>query len=98
MRDKEDRACFFGYNVANFKVFVFCLALAIAAVGGAMFTLQVGLISPSFVGIVPSIEMVIFAAVGGRRSSSTRFIRRARLRREDVRQGRTAETPHPRAL
>ena len=33
-----------------------------------MFTLQVGFMSPSFVGIVPSIEMVIFAAVGGRHS------------------------------
>src|SRR5690606_26448805 len=32
------------------------------------FTLQVGFMSPSFVGIVPSIEMVIFAAVGGRMS------------------------------
>ena len=37
-----------------------------SAIGGAMFTLQVGFMSPSFVGIVPSIEMVIFAAVGGR--------------------------------
>ena len=37
-------------------------------VGGAMFTLQVGFMSPSFVGIVPSIEMVIFCAVGGRNS------------------------------
>ena len=33
-----------------------------------MFTLQVGFMSPSFVGIVPSIEMVIFCAVGGRAS------------------------------
>jgi urea transport system permease protein len=33
-----------------------------------MFALQVGFMSPSFVGIVPSIEMVIFAAVGGRMS------------------------------
>ncbi len=33
-----------------------------------MFTLQVGFMSPSFVGIVPSIEMVIYAAVGGRMS------------------------------
>jgi urea transport system permease protein len=68
IRDKEDRVRFSGYDVANFKVFVFCLASAIAAVGGAMFTLQVGFMSPSFVGIVPSIEMVIFAAVGGRHS------------------------------
>jgi urea transport system permease protein len=68
VRDKEDRVRFSGYDVANFKVFIFCLASAFAALGGAMFTLQVGFMSPSFVGIVPSIEMVIFAAVGGRHS------------------------------
>jgi len=68
MRDKEDRVRFSGYDVANFKTFVFCLAAMLCAVGGAMFTLQVGFMSPSFVGIVPSIEMVIFAAVGGRMS------------------------------
>jgi len=68
MRDKEDRVRFSGYDVAMFKVFAFCLAALLSAVGGAMFTLQVGFMSPSFVGIVPSIEMVIFAAVGGRMS------------------------------
>ena len=68
MRDKEDRVRFSGYDVSMFKVFVFCLAAALSAVGGAMFALQVGFMSPSFVGIVPSIEMVIFAAVGGRMS------------------------------
>ncbi len=68
MRDKEDRVRFSGYDVANFKVFVFCLAALLCGIGGAMFALQVGFMSPSFVGIVPSIEMVIFAAVGGRMS------------------------------
>lgn len=68
MRDKEDRVRFSGYDVANFKIFVFCFASALAAVGGAMFTLQVGFMSPSFVGIVPSIEFVIYCAVGGRLS------------------------------
>ena len=68
MRDKEDRVRFSGYDVAMFKVFAFCLAAMLSAIGGAMFTLQVGFMSPSFVGIVPSIEMVIFAAVGGRMS------------------------------
>jgi urea transport system permease protein len=67
-RDKEDRVRFSGYDVANYKIFVFCLASAMAGVGGAMFTLQVGFMSPSFVGIVPSIDMVIFCAVGGRNS------------------------------
>ena len=63
MRGKEDRVRFSGYDVAGFKIFVFCVAAGMAAVGGAMFTLQVGFMSPSFVGIVPSIEMVIFCAV-----------------------------------
>ena len=68
MRDKEDRVRFSGYDVANFKVFTFCLAAALSGIGGALFSLQVGFMSPSFVGIVPSIEMVIYAAVGGRLS------------------------------
>jgi urea transport system permease protein len=68
LRDKEDRVRFSGYDVANFKILVFCLSALLCAVGGAMFTLQVGFMSPSFVGIVPSIEMVVFAAVGGRMS------------------------------
>ncbi|MEE4743599.1 urea ABC transporter permease subunit UrtC [Pseudomonas alliivorans] len=68
MRDKEERVRFSGYDVAAFKVFVYCVAAGFSAIGGAMFALQVGFMSPSFVGIVPSIEMVIFAAVGGRMS------------------------------
>ena len=68
MRDKEDRVRFSGYDVANFRIFTFCLAAGLAGIGGALFSLQVGFMSPSFVGIVPSIEMVIYAAVGGRMS------------------------------
>ncbi|PKO24768.1 MAG: urea ABC transporter permease subunit UrtC [Betaproteobacteria bacterium HGW-Betaproteobacteria-8] len=68
MRDKEERVRFSGYDVSNFKIFIFCVSAMISAIGGAMFTLQVGFMSPTFVGIVPSIEMVIFAAVGGRMS------------------------------
>jgi urea transport system permease protein len=68
MRDKEDRVRFSGYDVSMFKVAAFCLAAAVSGVGGAFFALQVGFMSPSFVGIVPSIELVILAAVGGRLS------------------------------
>ncbi len=68
MKDREDRVRFSGYDVASFKVFVFCLSAGMAGLGGALFVLQVGFISPSLVGIVPSIEMVIFAAVGGKMS------------------------------
>src|ERR1700739_92744 len=68
MRDKEDRVRFSGYSVANFKIFAFTIAAVFSAIGGAMFALNVGFMSPSFVGIVPSIEMVIYTAVGGRLS------------------------------
>jgi urea transport system permease protein len=68
MRDREDRVRFSGYDVSMFKVAAFCFAAAMAGLGGALFVLQVGFISPSLVGIVPSIEMVIFCAVGGRTS------------------------------
>jgi urea transport system permease protein len=68
MRDREDRVRFSGYDVAQLKTFVFVAAAMLSAIGGAMFTLQVGFMSPSFVGIEPSIEMVIAAAVGGRSS------------------------------
>jgi len=68
MRGQEDRVRFSGYDIANFKIFVFVVGAAFAGIGGAMFTLQEGFMSPSFVGVVPSIEMVIFCAVGGRLS------------------------------
>lgn len=68
MREKEERVRFTGYDVASLKVFVFVFAAALSGLGGALFTLVVGFMSPSFVGIVPSIEMVIAAAVGGRHS------------------------------
>ena len=68
MKDKEDRVRFSGYDVSMFKVAVFCLAAGVSGIGGAFFALQVGFMSPSFVGIVPSIELVILCAVGGRMS------------------------------
>lgn len=67
-RDKEERVRFSGYDIAGFRIFVFCVAAVISSVGGAMFTLQVGFMSPNLIGVVPSIDMVIFAAVGGRLS------------------------------
>lgn len=68
IRDREDRVRFSGYDPALYKGFIFAVAALFSAVGGALFTLQIGLASPSLVGIVPSIEMVIYAAVGGRLS------------------------------
>ena len=68
VRDREDRIRFSGYDPALFKGFVFAVAALFSSIGGAMFTLQVGFASPSVSGIVPSIEMVVYAAVGGRLS------------------------------
>jgi len=68
MRGQEDRVRFSGYDIANFKTFVFVVGAGFAGIGGAMFALQEGFMSPSFVGVVPSIEMVILCAVGGRLS------------------------------
>ena len=48
------------------KVSVFALSAAIAGLAGALFVPQVGIISPSMMGILPSVEMAIWVAVGGR--------------------------------
>ena len=68
IRDREDRVRFSGYDPALFKAFIFAVAAVITAVGGALFALHEGLASPSLIGIVPSVEMVVYAAVGGRLS------------------------------
>jgi len=68
IRDREDRVRFSGYDTAHLKASVFTVAAIFSAIGGAFYTLQVGMIAPSAVGVVASIEMVIFAAVGGRLS------------------------------
>lgn len=68
VRDREDRVRFSGYDTALFKAFVFAVAALFSSIGGALYSVQIGLASPSLVGIVPSIEMVVYAAVGGRLS------------------------------
>jgi len=68
IRDREDRVRFSGYDTALFKAAVFALAAVFSSIGGALYSLQTGLIAPSIVGVVASVEMVIYAAVGGRMS------------------------------
>lgn len=69
IRDREDRVRFSGYNPAVFKAFVFAVAALYAAIGGALYTMQVGLMSPTLVAPPASVEMVIYTAVGGRTSA-----------------------------
>jgi urea transport system permease protein len=66
IRDNDVRAEFMGYNVANYRIFVFCVSAFIAAAAGAMYAAWVGLISFLDTGPVYSIEAVIWTAVGGR--------------------------------
>jgi len=68
IRDREDRVRFSGYDTAHMKAFVFAVAAVLSAIGGAFYSLQVGLIAPGVIGVVASVEMVIYAAVGGRLS------------------------------
>ncbi len=66
MRDDEDRVRFLGYDPVLLKTLVFALSAALAGLAGALFIPQVGIISPSAMGVVPSIEIVVWVAVGGR--------------------------------
>ncbi len=66
VRDDEARTRFSGYDVALVKATVFAIAAAFAGVAGALYVPQVGIISPANLGVVPSIEMVLWVAVGGR--------------------------------
>jgi len=66
VRDDEDRVRFLGYDPTRIKVVAYVLAAGLAGLAGALFVPVVGIISPALLGIVPSIEMVIWVALGGR--------------------------------
>jgi len=66
VRDGEDRVRFLGYDATRVKVVAFALSAGLAGLAGALFVPIVGIISPADVGVVPSIELVIFVAIGGR--------------------------------
>jgi urea transport system permease protein len=68
VRDDEDRVRFLGYDPARVKLLAYVLAAGLAGLAGALFVPVVGIISPALLGIVPSIEMVIWVALGGRSS------------------------------
>ena len=66
IRDDENRLRFSGYNPTGFKVVVFAISAALAGIGGALYTIQTGRVSPQLMDIGFSIEMVIWVAAGGR--------------------------------
>ncbi|WP_029335642.1 urea ABC transporter permease subunit UrtC [Komagataeibacter europaeus] len=66
VRDAESRTRFLGYRPEQVKLLVWVVSAMIAALGGALYVIQVGIINPGEFAPANSIESVIWVAVGGR--------------------------------
>ena len=66
IRDNEDRVRFLGYNVESYKLFIFVMTAAIAAIAGALYYPQAGIINPAELAPVASIYLAVWVAIGGR--------------------------------
>jgi urea transport system permease protein len=66
IRDGENRLRFLGYNPLYYKLAVYVFSAGLTGLAGALFVPQAGIISPSSMGILPSVEMAVWVAVGGR--------------------------------
>jgi urea transport system permease protein len=68
IRDAETRVMFSGYNPIAYKLTIWVISAVMCAVAGALYVPQVGIINPSEMSPANSIEIAIWAAVGGRAS------------------------------
>lgn len=68
IRDDETRVWYFGYDVAAYQTFIFCVSAGIAGLAGMLYTLVMEFASPTFLGVPISLSIVIWCAVGGRAS------------------------------
>jgi urea transport system permease protein len=66
IRDAEARVMFCGYDTLWYKLFVWTLSAVLCGIAGALYVPQVGIINPSEMSPANSIEIAIWAAVGGR--------------------------------
>jgi urea transport system permease protein len=66
IRDAETRVMFTGYDPVSYKLSIWTLSAVMCAVAGALYVPQVGIINPGEMSPAASIEMAIWAAVGGR--------------------------------
>jgi urea transport system permease protein len=66
IRDAESRVMFTGYDPITYKLAIWTLSAVMCAVAGALYVPQVGIINPGEMSPAASIEMAIWAAVGGR--------------------------------
>ena len=68
IRDAETRVMFTGYNPVAYKLSIWTLSAVMCGVAGALYVPQVGIINPGEMSPAASIEIAIWAAVGGRAS------------------------------
>ncbi|MCE2916117.1 MAG: urea ABC transporter permease subunit UrtC [Rubrivivax sp.] len=66
IRDAESRTMFSGYDPVAAKLFIWTLSAMMCGIAGALYVPQVGIVNPSEMSPAASIEMAIWAAVGGR--------------------------------
>jgi urea transport system permease protein len=66
IRDAESRVMFSGYSPLGYKLTIWTLSAVMCGIAGALYVPQVGIINPSEMSPANSIEMAIWAAVGGR--------------------------------
>lgn len=66
IRDDEQRVRFLGYSVEGYKLFVFTLTAVIAALAGALYYPQAGIINPAELAPIASIYLAVWVAIGGR--------------------------------
>ncbi|MGC2164658.1 MAG: urea ABC transporter permease subunit UrtC [Gallionella sp.] len=66
IRDAESRVMFSGYNPLHYKLAIWTLSAVMCGIAGALYVPQVGIINPSEMSTANSIEIAIWAAVGGR--------------------------------
>jgi urea transport system permease protein len=66
VRDAESRTRFLGYRVENYKLVIWTVSACMAGIAGALYVPQVGIINPGEFAPENSIEVVVWAAVGGR--------------------------------
>ncbi|WP_454907353.1 urea ABC transporter permease subunit UrtC [Variovorax gossypii] len=66
IRDAETRVMFSGYNPLPYKLTIWVISAIMCGVAGALYVPQVGIINPGEMSAANSIEIAIWAAVGGR--------------------------------
>ena len=66
IRDAERRTMFCGYDPLPYKLTIWVISAMMCGVAGALYVPQVGIINPSEMSTGASIEMAVWAAVGGR--------------------------------